>query len=178
MAGVDVGEGGGRGKRAVSADINLVPFIDLLFVTLAFLLITAVWTTNSRINANAEVPGDPGPNPPPPERTLHVHVSSESFTLAWRSGSVVESETTVARAAGDKQLIALREAIQKEYANRGVHRHPDDGETDRLVLHTPNDLPFSEIVNVMDAAASTKREMRTGAQVAMVPAFTSTFAVR
>ena len=47
MAGVDVG--GGRGKRRVNADLNMIPFIDLLMVTVAFLLITAVWTTNSRI---------------------------------------------------------------------------------------------------------------------------------
>src|SRR4051812_41664175 len=55
MAGVDVGSGGSK-KRATNSDINMIPFIDLLFVTIAFLLITAVWTTNSRINANAEVP--------------------------------------------------------------------------------------------------------------------------
>ena len=41
MAGVDVG-GGGR-KRSANADVNMVPFIDLLLVTVAFLLITAVW---------------------------------------------------------------------------------------------------------------------------------------
>ena len=46
MAGVDVGPQGGH-KRATNSDINMVPFIDLLFVTVAFLLITAVWVTNS-----------------------------------------------------------------------------------------------------------------------------------
>ena len=48
MGGVDVSDGGGGKKRSINAEINLVPFIDLLFVTLAFLLITAVWVTNSR----------------------------------------------------------------------------------------------------------------------------------
>ncbi|MBK6517020.1 MAG: biopolymer transporter ExbD [Polyangiaceae bacterium] len=176
MAGVEVG-GGGK-KRSLSADVNMVPFIDLLLVTVAFLLITAVWTTNSRINANAEVPGEIGPNPPPPERSLHVSVEDETFTLTWRSGSVVESESSVARNAADPTYGALREAISKEYASRGVHTHPDDGELDRLVVHTPNDLPFSEVVRVLDAAAETKREVRDGGRVAMVPAFESTFAVR
>jgi len=52
MGGVDVGGGNGK-KRATNSDINMIPFIDLLMVTIAFLLITAVWTTNSRINADA-----------------------------------------------------------------------------------------------------------------------------
>jgi len=60
MGGVDVGEGGG--KRSTNADINMIPFIDLLMVTVAFLLITAVWVTNSRINANAQIPGPPDPS--------------------------------------------------------------------------------------------------------------------
>ena len=45
MAGVDVGPQRG-GKRATNSDVNMVPFIDLLFVTVAFLLITAVLVTN------------------------------------------------------------------------------------------------------------------------------------
>ena len=37
MGGVDVGESGGK-KRATNSDINMIPFIDLLMVTIAFLL--------------------------------------------------------------------------------------------------------------------------------------------
>ncbi len=36
-------ETGSSSKRALVADINLVPFIDLLSVCICFLLITAVW---------------------------------------------------------------------------------------------------------------------------------------
>ena len=56
MAGVNIGDGGGR-KRAMNSDVNMIPFIDLLMCTIAFLLITAVWVTNSRLNADARVPG-------------------------------------------------------------------------------------------------------------------------
>ena len=82
MGGVDVGEGGGK-KRATNSDINMIPFIDLLMVTIAFLLITAVWTTNSRINADAQVPGPPDPNkeltPQTPEKVLNLHVGDSEF---------------------------------------------------------------------------------------------------
>lgn len=176
MAGVDVG-GGGK-KRGIDADINLVPFIDLLLVTVAFLLITAVWTTHSRINANAQIPGDPGVDPPPPQKTLHVDVKHDTFVLSWRDGSVVTSELSIERNPADPTYGALRERIAIEYESGGVHTNVDDLETDRVILHTANDLPFKDVVAVMDAVASTKREIRNGGQVAMVPAFTTSFAIR
>ena len=46
---IDTG-GGGGGKKPVDAELNLVPFIDLLVCCICFLLITAVWTQISRIN--------------------------------------------------------------------------------------------------------------------------------
>lgn len=39
-----VQETGGSGRKSLNADLNLVPFIDLLSVCICFLLMTAVWT--------------------------------------------------------------------------------------------------------------------------------------
>ena len=61
MAGVSVG-GGGGGRRSLDSEINMIPFIDLLMVTIAFLLITAVWSHMARVNADAQVPGPPRPD--------------------------------------------------------------------------------------------------------------------
>src|SRR5262245_35212690 len=98
MGGVDVGEGGGK-KRATNSEINMIPFIDLLMCTIAFLLITAVWVTNSRINADAQVPGPPNPNQPvdpqTPEKVLHLHVGENEFGLVWKAGATVVSENKV-----------------------------------------------------------------------------------
>lgn len=45
MAGVSVESGGGGGgRRAVDSEVNMIPMIDLLMVTISFLLITAVWS--------------------------------------------------------------------------------------------------------------------------------------
>ena len=45
MAGAVPQEGSSRGKKkALDAELNLVPFIDLLSCCISFLLITAVWT--------------------------------------------------------------------------------------------------------------------------------------
>ena len=61
MGGVDVGGGGGK-RKSLDSEINMIPMIDLLMVTISFLLITAVWTHMSRINADAQVPGPPRPD--------------------------------------------------------------------------------------------------------------------
>src|ERR1700709_2741895 len=115
MGGVDVGGEGGK-KRATNQEINMIPFIDLLMVTIAFLLITAVWVTNSRINADAQVPGPPDPNkeltPQPPEKVLNLMIEENDFSLVWKQGATVVSETKVPRNPTDA-------------ASQKVERYPD-----------------------------------------------------
>ena len=57
MAGVDVGGGSSGKRRTLDSEINMIPFIDLLMVTISFLLITAVWSHMACLNADAQVPG-------------------------------------------------------------------------------------------------------------------------
>src|SRR4051795_3668324 len=106
MGGVD--DDNGAKQRSTNSEINMVPFIDLLFVTLAFLLITAVWVTNSRINADAQVPGPPDPtkeiDPKPPEKVLELRIGETDFSIVWKTGATVVSEIKVPKApseAGD-----------------------------------------------------------------------------
>jgi len=61
MGGIDVGGGGAGKRKSLDSEINMIPMIDLLMVTISFLLITAVWTHMARINADAQVPGPPRP---------------------------------------------------------------------------------------------------------------------
>ena len=64
MGGVNVDSGGKGGRRTLDTEINMIPMIDLLMVTVSFLLITAVWVQSSRIDANANVPGQASDTPP------------------------------------------------------------------------------------------------------------------
>ncbi|WP_434384388.1 biopolymer transporter ExbD [Melittangium boletus] len=41
--------GGGKGKKSLDVAINLTPFIDLMAVTISFLIMTAVWTQIGRL---------------------------------------------------------------------------------------------------------------------------------
>jgi biopolymer transport protein ExbD len=47
--GVDLGSTSRGGRKPLDTAINMVPFIDLMAVTIAFLIMTAVWTQVGRL---------------------------------------------------------------------------------------------------------------------------------
>ncbi|MCC6525817.1 MAG: biopolymer transporter ExbD [Polyangiaceae bacterium] len=179
MAGVDVGSGkGGRG-RALDRDLNMIPFIDLLFVTIAFLLITAVWSTHARLTANASVPGS---QPSPcdgdcgelPDKRLHVYVEPEGFTLSWQQGATVVTETHLG-----SDLDALEARIVEEWRAHGSHVDPSDPRRDGCVLHADNTLAFGDLAAVIDTVYGAKRLRAEGGDAPKsVPAFDLVFASR
>jgi biopolymer transport protein ExbD len=80
--GVSVEEGGKSGKKPLNADLNLVPYIDLLTCMVAFLLITAVWSQLARLEAHQKGQGQAGEDTPPEKVfKLVVVVNSEGFNL-------------------------------------------------------------------------------------------------
>ena len=173
MAGVDVG--GGGGKRSVNQEINMIPFIDLLLVTVAFLLITAVWVSYERMNANAQLPGpNNGDVPPTPVKTLHLDVKDHEFVMTWKQAATVVSETHVPR--GDYDALAAK--LAEEWKLHSSHADPADRQLDQCVLHTENTVPFKEIIAVMDAIYDAKRDMLVDGQKKKVPAFNMAFASR
>lgn len=185
MGGISLDSGGG-GKRPVNAELALIPFIDFLLVTVAFLLITAVWVTFSRMNANAQIPGPPNPDkeitPSTPEKVLHVHIGDAAFSLVWKQGATVVSETKVMKPESKGDFIKyadLAKKVNDEWKTHGGHQDPADKKVDQAVLHADNRLPFKEVIAVMDAIYETQRDFTLGGgQVETMPAFNMTFSVR
>lgn len=184
MGGVDVG--GDSKKKATNADINMVPFIDLLMCTIAFLLITAVWVTNSRMNADAQVPGPPNPDkeltPQTPEKVLNLHVGETDFALVWKQGATVVSEVRVPKPPpGDNAILRypdLAKKIEQEWNQNGSHRDPSDKKLDQAIMHTDNRTPFKEVIAVLDALYGTKRKVKLPDGEKDLPVFNMTFSVR
>jgi biopolymer transport protein ExbD len=165
----------------------MIPFIDLLLVTIAFLLITAVWVSFSRMNANAQIPGPPNPEkevtPQTPEKVLHLHIQDTEFSLVWKQGATVVSETKVAKPdMADATMIKyadLADKLQEEWKSHGGHQDKSDKKLDQAVIHADNKLPFKEVIGVMDALYSAKREQvgRDG-KPSQLPVFNMSFSVR
>jgi biopolymer transport protein ExbD len=190
MGGVDVGGGGKGGRRALDSDINMIPMIDLLMVTISFLLITAVWTHMARINADAQVPGpprevEPEPNKEP-EKQLHVEMRSpDKFTLIWKQAGTVISTVDVPRKdnlvnkEGKKSIRypELAAKIESEWKTVGGHRDATDKKLDMAILHSDNETPYVYLIGVIDAIYQPHRPYNIGGKVEQVPAFNVTFAV-
>jgi biopolymer transport protein ExbD len=190
MAGVDVGGGGKGGRKALDSDINMIPMIDLLMVTISFLLITAVWTSMARINADAQVPGPPRPDQEvekqEPEKQLHIEMRSpDKFVLIWKQAGTVISTIDVPRKddvqmSGSAKLVRYPELaakIQSEWQTVGAHRDPSDHKFDQAILHTDNETPYVYVIGVIDAIYQPHRPFSAGGRTEPVPAFNVTFAV-
>jgi biopolymer transport protein ExbD len=168
MAGISTGEPR-AGRRAVNHDLPLVPFIDFMVCLIAFLMVTAVWTQLSRLEATGLAPGQLGPAEPSPAE-LHVVASTQGFELRWQQGQTVLETERVARVAvqvgSEARFPALADAISRQWQTRGEHRGEADPRLDRAVLHVQNDLPFSEIVAVLDALHAPRRGRSSAFEVA------------
>ncbi len=66
MGGVSVDTGGKGGKKSLDADLNLVPYIDLLMTIMTFLIMTAVWTQIAMLEVQNAQSGPP--DSPPEEK--------------------------------------------------------------------------------------------------------------
>ncbi len=184
MAGIDVG--GHGGKRSTNHEIPLIPFIDFLLCLVAFLLVTAVWSQMARINADARVPGPPQqdePKDPPKEKQLHVEMKGEDkFQLIWKEGNTVVNTIDVPRKSvptdgGDVRYPDLAKKISEEWTANGQHRGATDTKLDQAVLHTDNSTPFNDVIAVIDAIYTPKRDWTGGGKTNKIPAFNVTFAV-
>ena len=184
MAGAIVSEGRGA-RRPLDFDLNMVPMIDLLMVTISFLLLTAVWSRAARIEGEASVPSAAGALPAAPtEQRLHVEMADPSrIVLHWNVGRTVvrtaevarRSVVTVDHGARSVRFPELEAALGAEWRGAGVHRSAGDPSFDELVLHTADDAPYAEIVGAMDAAYGVKRACAGGKTC---PAFRVVFAER
>ena len=165
----------------------MIPMIDLLMVTISFLLITAVWTHMGRMDASAQVPGS-STTPPcegaecKPEARLHIDAKDPAkFVLVWKEGTTVVRTRDVPRQAttlpkGNVAFTTLAQSVGDEWKSSGVHRDASDPKFDHAVVHASNDMPYKELIAVMDAVAQPKRPIAATKSHETVSAFEITFA--
>lgn len=111
--GVSVESGGGRGRK-LDADVNLVPFIDLLSVTITFLMATATWLSVAALQVDQAVSESPSDAPEGPP-ALRVSVETEGVRVGRGELAVVPHiEGAPDWAAVDAILDADRAAFPAE----------------------------------------------------------------
>jgi biopolymer transport protein TolR len=122
----------GKNKHA---DLNLVPYIDLLTCMIAFLLITAVWTQLARL----QVAQGPGSDAKTVEDTARVTVlvGEQGFNLV-----VNEQRQVLPRTNGRYDFAALETALHKVKAAM-----PDKND---LLVASEDGIKFETLITTMD----------------------------
>jgi biopolymer transport protein TolR len=137
---VSIDGGGGDRKKPLNADLNLVPYIDLLTCMVAFLLITAVWTQLARLKVSQHGQG-PIDDSPIDAKKIAVVVHDDGFNVI-----VGDDQKPVPMKAGELDYATL--AAELTAVKRG---HPD--RTDAQVISSDG-IVFDKIVRTMDATMS------------------------
>jgi biopolymer transport protein TolR len=142
--GVSVDTGGKGGKKSVNADLNLVPYIDLLTCMVAFLLITAVWSQLARLEAHQKGQGQAGEDTPPEKVfKLVVVVNADGYNL------VADQDQQPIPKKGDnydtEKLAAELKKIKESHADKND-----------IQVASEDAVKFETLVRTMDVALSAR----------------------
>src|SRR4051812_17446943 len=141
---VSVDSGDKSGKKSVNADLNLVPYIDLLTCMVAFLLITAVWSQLARLEAHQKGQGQAGEDTPPEKVfKLVVVVNADGFNL------VADQDQQPIPKKGDQYDLEKLAAELKKI--KETHADKND-----IQVASEDTIKFETLVRTMDVALSAR----------------------
>jgi len=141
---VSVDSGDKTGKKSVNADLNLVPYIDLLTCMVAFLLITAVWSQLARLEAHQKGQGQAGEDTPPEKVfKLVVLVNADGYNL------VADQDQQPIPKRGDQYDVEKLGAELKKMKES----HPDKND---IQVASEDTIKFEVLVRTMDVALSAR----------------------
>jgi len=148
MAGDFTGGAGRGGRKPVDIDMNLIPFIDMMSVLVAFLLLTAVWTNLAQINIK---PGGLGHDteqlpPPQPPINLSILVAEDGDWIGITTGQPRKIDKL---ADGSYDYDALAEALKYYKNESGIFNERDDVE-----IAAEDKVDYQAVISTMDTAVA------------------------
>jgi len=139
--GMDLGQGGKGGKKPLDTAINLVPFIDLMAVTISFLIMTAVWTQIGRLQVSSGGGmGDPTEQEKP---TVPVVLLITDKELRLSAGGSVFDPIPYVRDGGGRLDVTKLNARLKEVKAQ----LPDQS---NITLNTEDAVRYEDLVRIID----------------------------
>ncbi|MGZ6125567.1 MAG: ExbD/TolR family protein [Myxococcales bacterium] len=153
MAGASPQEHTGKGgKKALDAELNLVPFIDLLSCCISFLLITAVWTQIAGLQVASS--GGP-PDSPAKESTIDVRLSlgdkGYQLTVAGANIDIPKVNGTFDRKTLGEKLKTLKASLPDQSA---ITVQPEDSVAYADLVETVDTAMGEHLRNVTVAPAN------------------------
>ena len=148
MASIGGGSGFGSGrKRSLDAEINLVPFIDLLSMCICFLLMTAVWTQLGSVQvkqSNGTAAAETAP-----QKTVDVDLKfsgAHAATITMKKAGKVARTVTVAGKSDTEigtQLNSQLQNIRTELGREGL-------KVSSVFLTAHEGVDYGSMVSIMD----------------------------
>ena len=128
--------GGGDRKKSLHADLNLVPYIDLLTCMVAFLLITAVWTQLAQLEVQQKGQGQEEAPAVADQMRVAVAVHDGGFNLIVKD---------------DQKPLPLDYARLEDELRAVKRSYP--GKTDVQII-SEDAISFDTLVKTMDAVVT------------------------
>jgi biopolymer transport protein TolR len=141
--GMDLGSGGRSRRKPLDAAINLVPFIDLMAVTISFLIMTAVWTQVSRLQVT-QSGGPPSAMRGDKALELIVLVTERGYAISADRAPYAE----IPKLAGRYDVSALDQKLKALHAN-----FPDQRQ---VTVEVEDRVRYLDLVNAIDACVGNK----------------------
>lgn len=153
MAGASPQEHTGKGgKKALDAELNLVPFIDLLSCCISFLLITAVWTQIAGLQISSS--GGP-PDPQAKESTIDLRLAlgdkGYQLTVAGANIDIPKVNGAFDRKALGEKLKTLKSSLPDQTA---ITVQPEDSVAYADLVETVDTAMGEHLRNVTVAPAN------------------------
>ena len=144
MAGAAPQEHTGKGgKKALDAELNLVPFIDLLSCCISFLLITAVWTQIAGLQISSS--GGPPEQQTKQETTIDVRLlltdKGYQLTMAGANIDIPKINGVFDRKSLGEKLRTLKTTLPDQTA---ITVQPEDS------------VAYADLVETVDTAMGEK----------------------
>lgn len=112
------------GKRKLDANLNLVPYVDMLMTIMAFLILTAAWTSVNVLEVQSPTNSSTATPPPTttPPKPLQLSLSASSVDVKDDGAAVA-----VVDRSDTPRLAALLRDLKAQHADRSVEIRVDDG---------------------------------------------------
>lgn len=135
--GMDLGNSGKGGKKPLDTAINLVPFIDLMAVTISFLIMTAVWTQISRLQVSQ---GGGQSDTPPDEKaiTLTLLITEQGFRVD--AGGAQEVVPKVNGAYDFKVLLDKLKNLRTNFPDQHA-----------ITVQSEDTVKYQDLIKVIDS---------------------------
>ena len=143
--GVFSGGGSTDGRRQVDAELNLIPFIDLLSTLILFLLLTVVWVQISQMSAFSQAGGE--------TMVTHSDVSTVRQEREDRDWDVLLTKAGL-EVRDEGKVLAKVNILEAKNTFAQLRPKLAKAAEAKISLRTANDVVWDDVMYVLDALYS------------------------